>query len=78
VQWVSLLFFFIHAGIAIANFGPAEPTQPTDAAIAGLNAASGFLFLVAAIYGNRAYRDMDPVAALRAGRVRPVAEPARA
>lgn len=68
VQWVSLLFFLIHAGIAIANLGPSDPTEPDDAWIAGLNALSGVLFLMAAIYGNRAYRDMDPVAAVRSGR----------
>ena len=68
MQGVSLLFFLIHAGIAIANLGPSDPTEPNDAWIAGLNALSGILFLIAAIYGNRAYRDMDPVAALRSGR----------
>lgn len=70
VQWVSGLFFLIHAGIALANLGPSDPTEPNDAWIASLNAVSGLLFLVSAVYGNRAYRDMDPVAALRAGRVR--------
>lgn len=67
VQWVSLLFFLIHAGIALANLGPSAPSEPSDAWIAGLNAVSGGLFLTAAIYGNRAYRDMDPVRALRSG-----------
>jgi hypothetical protein len=67
VQWVSLLFFLIHAGIALANVGSSDPSEPNDAWIAGLNAASGLLFLVAAIYGWRAYRDMDPVRALRRG-----------
>jgi hypothetical protein len=65
VQGASLLFFFIHAGIAIANLGPSDPSEPNDVWIAGLNAVSGILFLVAAIYGNRAWRDMDPVRALR-------------
>ena len=70
VQWVSLLFFFIHAGIAVANLGPSDPGSTEDTWIAAWNAASGVCFLAAAVYGNRAYRDMDPVAALRAGRVR--------
>jgi hypothetical protein len=65
VQGVSLLFFFIHAGIAIANIGPLDPSEPNGVWIAGLSAVSGLLFLVAAMYGNRAYRDMDPVRALR-------------
>lgn len=68
VQWVSLTFFCIHAGIAIANLGPPQPGEPTDAWIAALNAISGLLFLVTAIYGQRAYRDMDPASALRGGR----------
>ena len=68
VQGVSLMVFLIHAGIAIANLGPPEPGEPTDAWIASLNAASGLLFLVTALYGRRAYRDMDPGSALRGGR----------
>jgi hypothetical protein len=68
VQGVSLMFFLIHAGIAVANLGPADPSDPSDPWIAGLNAMSGLLFLATALYGQRAYRDMDPVAALRAGR----------
>jgi len=67
VQGVSLLFFFIHAGIALANLAPSDPSEPNDASIAALNAMSGLLFLLAAVYGNRARRDMDPVRALRAG-----------
>ena len=70
MQWVSPLFFLIHAGLALANLGPSDAPEPNSPWIAGLNALSGLLFLVAAVYGNRAYRDMDPVAALRAGRVR--------
>ena len=70
VQWVSLLFFFIHAGIALANLGASDPMNPDDPWIALWNAVSGLCFLAAAVYGYRAYRDMDPVAALRAGRVR--------
>ena len=62
VQLVSLVFFFIHAGIALANSGPGSP------AIAGFNGLSCLAFLASVIYGQRAHRDMDPVAALRAGR----------
>jgi hypothetical protein len=68
VQGIALLFFLIHAGIAIANLGPGDPSDPTDGTIAFFNAASGALFLAAALYGNRAFRDMDPVEALRRGR----------
>ncbi len=63
VQIVSLVFFFIHAGIALANSDLGSP------AIALFNAVSGVLFLLSVLYGNRAYRDMDPVSALLAGRV---------
>ena len=68
VQGVSLLFFLIHASMAIGNLGPSDPTNPNDPAIALFNALSGLLFLAAAIYGNRAHRDKDPGEALRAGR----------
>jgi len=67
VQFVCLLFFLIHLGIALANLGPGDGAGHSGA-IAVFNATSGILFLAAAIHGNRAYRDMDPVAALRAGR----------
>ena len=63
VQLVSLVFFFIHAGIALANSGPGDP------AIAFFNGLSGLAFLLSVGQGQQAYRDMDPVAALRAGRV---------
>jgi hypothetical protein len=69
VQLVSLLFFVIHAGIAIANLGPIDPSYPMDEWIALFNATSGLSFLAATLYGNRAHRDMDPVEALRSGRV---------
>jgi hypothetical protein len=62
VQLVSLVFFFIHAGIALANSGPGEPM------IAIFNGLSGCAFLLSVVYGQRAHRDMDPIAALRAGR----------
>ncbi len=62
VQFVSLVFFFIHAGIALANSGPGSPL------IAVFNGLSGFAFLLSVVYGQRAHRDMDPVAALQDGR----------
>jgi hypothetical protein len=62
VQLVSLVFFFIHAGMALANADLGDP------GISFFNAASGLLFLVSVLYGNRAHRDMDPIAALIAGR----------
>lgn len=68
VQFVSLLFFLIHLGIAVANLGPDDGGH--GGAIAVLNAASGLFFLAATVYGNRAHRDMDPVVALRQGRAR--------
>lgn len=62
VQLMSLVFFVIHAGMALANADLGDP------AIALFNAGSGVLFLLSVLYGNRAHRDMDPLAALRAGR----------
>jgi hypothetical protein len=62
VQFVSLVFFCIHVGIALAN------SEIDTFAIAFFNALSGVLFLASLLYGNRAHRDMDPVAALREGR----------
>ncbi len=67
VQFTSLVFFFIHVGIAIANWS--NPDSLRDGAIALLNMVSGALFLASAVYGQRAYRDMDPVAALQQGRL---------
>lgn len=67
VQLISLVFFFIHVGIAIANAG--YPDSLHDGAIAALNALSGLLFLASVLYGQRAWRDMDPIVALRSGRV---------
>lgn len=69
VQLVSLLFFLIHLGIALANLGGSEASDSHEGWIAFFNALSGGFFLFATLYGNRAWRDMDPVAALRAGRV---------
>jgi len=68
VQIVTLLFFFIHVALALANLGPDGGGH--SGAIAVFNAVSGVFFLAAAIYGNRAYHDIDPVAALRAARAR--------
>jgi hypothetical protein len=62
VQLLSLIFFFIHVGIAIANWS--SPDSLRDGAIALLNGVSGLLFLASVIYGQRAHRDMDPTAAL--------------
>jgi hypothetical protein len=62
VQLVSLVFFFIHVGIALAN------SEVDTFAIAFFNGVSGVLFLASVLYGNRAHRDMDPVLALRTGR----------
>jgi hypothetical protein len=62
VQFVSLVFFCIHASMAFANSDLGDP------GIAFFNAASGILFLASVVYGNRAHRDMDPIAALVAGR----------
>ena len=63
VQVVSFVFFCIHVGIALANSDLVDPP------IAFFNGLSGLLFLGSTLYGNRAYRDMSPDAALRAGRV---------
>jgi hypothetical protein len=62
VQLVSLVFFCIHAGMALANSDLGDP------GIALFNALSGVGFLASVVYGNSAYRDMDPIAALTAGR----------
>jgi len=67
VQFVCLLFFLIHVGIGLANV---ESGGGHSGAIAFFNTVSGLFFLAAAIHGNRAYGDMDPVDALREGRLR--------
>jgi hypothetical protein len=67
VQAVSLLFFLIHLGIAIANLGPSDPNDPNDGTIAFFNALSGIFFLITAVYGNRAHADMDPCRSLSEG-----------
>ena len=61
VQATSLLFFFIHVGIALSN--AAAPGEGQDGGwVALLNAASGLAFLGAVVYGQRAHADMDPLA----------------
>lgn len=60
VQCVCLLFFAIHLAIAVANLVGSDPTNPNDAGVAVFNALSGALFFAAALYGNRAHRDMEP------------------
>ena len=57
VQGMSLLFFFIHVGIALANTVPASAELP----IAILNAASGLCFAAAVLYGQIAHKAMDPL-----------------
>lgn len=63
VQVTSLVFCLIHAGIALAN------ADMSDTAIAIFNALSGILFAASVVYGQRAYRDMDPIRALRENRL---------
>jgi hypothetical protein len=60
VQIVSTVFFAIHVGIAVANIGQAD-----DPWIAVFNGVSGLFFLAAGVYGQRAWRDMDPLRALQ-------------
>lgn len=57
VQTTSALFFLIHAGIAAANLSTFNSPEAADPAIALWNAVSGFFFLVATIYGNRAHAE---------------------
>lgn len=64
VQVVSAVFFCIHAGIALANIADPVPSDPTEFQIALWNAVSGALFLVCVFYGQRAWRDMDPLRAI--------------
>ncbi|RME03026.1 MAG: hypothetical protein D6812_05580 [Deltaproteobacteria bacterium] len=59
VQFVCLVFFAIHLGIALANLRDVS-------LIALFNALSGLSFLGATLYGNRAWREMDPIRALPA------------
>ena len=65
VQTMSLLFFLIHLGIALSN-AVASDGAPESGWIALLNGASGFAFLWAVAYGQRAYADMDPLTLFRA------------
>ena len=59
VQASSLVFFCIHAGIAVSN-AVSPPSLAEGPWIAVLNAASGLAFLAAVIHGQRAHADMDP------------------
>ncbi len=63
VQVTSLVFCLIHAGIALAN------ADMSDTSIAVFNALSGIFFAVSVVYGQRAYRDMDPIRALHENRL---------
>jgi hypothetical protein len=56
VQAVSILFFLIHLGMALANTSTTEGPW-----LMLFNASSGLAFLAAALYGQRAHRDMDPL-----------------
>lgn len=67
VQLISVIFFCIHVGIALANWS--SPDSLHDGPIALLNALSGALFFASVLYGQRAHRDMDPIAALTTGRL---------
>lgn len=60
VQGISLLFFCIHAGIALANVQEALDGPW----VAALNGLSGLFFLIAVLYGQVAHRDMDPLRGL--------------
>jgi hypothetical protein len=64
VQVVSLMFFCIHAGIALANATNPIPADPTEFRIAVWNAVSGLFFAIATVYGQRAWRDMNPLRAI--------------
>ena len=64
VQVVSVIFLCIHAGIALANGVWPDAGSSHDRWIAALNALSGVFFLASVVYGQRAYRDMDPSRAL--------------
>ncbi len=67
VQVVSAVFFVIHACIAAVNALDPQTMTVNDQWIAAWNALSGSFFLAAAIYGNPAYRDMDPARAFVVG-----------
>jgi hypothetical protein len=59
VQLTSVVFFAIHLGIALSN-AASGTTLEQGMAIAAFNAVSAAVFLAAALWGFRAYRDMDP------------------
>lgn len=62
VQLVSLIFFFIHLGMAISNLDAASRSM-SGPWIATFNALSGICFAAAVVYGQTAHRDMDPLRA---------------
>ncbi|HHH11126.1 MAG TPA: hypothetical protein ENK23_03530 [Sorangium sp.] len=64
VQVVAVIFLFIHMGIALANGVWPDAGSTNDRWIAALNALSGVFFLASVVYGQRAYKDMDPSYAL--------------
>jgi hypothetical protein len=60
VQAASLVFFFIHVGIGVANFTAGEPLRD-GLSIAVLNTLSGVAFLATVLYGQRAWASMEPM-----------------
>ncbi len=63
VQAASLLFFAIHVGLGFANIDVSN--QGAEGPwIALFNTSSGFAFLLAVVYGQRAHADMDPLRAI--------------
>ena len=73
VQATSLVFFVIHVAIAFSN-ARVSGEIAEGASIAFFNGASGLMFLIAVIYGERAHADMDPLVAAR-GRAQAYAGP---
>ncbi|MCK6552665.1 hypothetical protein L6R52_42980 [Myxococcota bacterium] len=59
VQLISLIFFLIHLGMALANTDQASRSMDGPG-IALFNALSGIFFAVSVWYGQTAHRDMDP------------------
>lgn len=66
VQVVSAVFFAIHLGIGLANFGVNDPNNPNDFWIGLWNATSAVFFGLAVWWGNKAHADMDIQKYLRA------------
>jgi hypothetical protein len=59
VQLISVIFFLIHLGMAVAN-ADATSRAMEGPGIAVFNALSGIFFAVSVWYGQKAHRDMDP------------------